>query len=151
LARPGRGHLARPFTFLTGAFSRSRGYIERILSSFNDISEQALFLKDLFEFFEMEPTIRSAPGALPAPRPIRQGFEFRHVGFAYPGSSRMVVRDIDFRLYPREKIALIGENGPAKRPWSSCLPVYDPPQEPFCSMAWTSGSTTSKTSARKSG
>jgi len=39
------------FTFLTGAFSRSRSYIERILSSFTDISEQAMFLKDLFDFF----------------------------------------------------------------------------------------------------
>src|SRR5689334_12850959 len=43
------------FTFLTGAFSRSRMYIEKILLSFSDISEQALFLKDLFEFFEMKP------------------------------------------------------------------------------------------------
>ena len=84
------------FTFLTGAFSRSRGYIERVLASFNDISEQAIFLKDLFEFFEMQPTIRSLPEAVPAPRPIRQGFEFRNVGFAYPGSSRMVVQNINF-------------------------------------------------------
>ena len=34
------------FTFLTGAFSRSRRYIEKILSGFNDISEQAVFLQD---------------------------------------------------------------------------------------------------------
>jgi ATP-binding cassette, subfamily B, bacterial len=115
------------FTFLTGAFSRSRSYIERILSSFNDISEQALFLKDLFEFFEMEPAIRSKPGALPAPRPIREGFEFRHVGFAYPGSSRMVVQDINFRLYPNEKIALIGENGAGKTTLVKLIArLYDP-------------------------
>ena len=78
------------FTFLTGAFNRSRAYIEKILSGFNDISEQAVFLKDLFEFFAMEPTIAAAPGAIPAPRPIRQGFEFRNVGFAYSDSERMV-------------------------------------------------------------
>ena len=76
------------FTFLTGAFYRSRAYIEKILSGFNDISEQAVFLKDLFDFFAMEPTHRvAAPNALPAPRPIRQGFEFRNVAFAYPGQS----------------------------------------------------------------
>ena len=73
------------FTFLTGAFSRSRSYIEKILSGFNDISEQAVFLKDLFEFFEMQPTIAAAPDAIPAPRPIRQGFEFRNVGFRLSG------------------------------------------------------------------
>ena len=43
------------FIFLTGAFSRSRRFTERILTSANDISEQAMFLKDLFEFFEMQP------------------------------------------------------------------------------------------------
>ena len=115
------------FTFLTGAFSRSRMFIEKILQSFTDISEQALYLKDLFEFFEMEPGIRSVPGALPAPRPIRAGFEFRDVGFAYPGSARMVVDHINFRLEPREKIALIGENGAGKTTLVKLLArLYDP-------------------------
>jgi len=115
------------FGFLTGAFSRSRSYIEKILQSFTDISDQALYLKDLFEFFEMQPSIRSLVGSLPAPRPIRSGFEFRNVGFAYPGSSRMVVENINFRLEAREKIALIGENGAGKTTLVKLLArLYDP-------------------------
>jgi ATP-binding cassette, subfamily B, bacterial len=115
------------FTFLTGAFSRSRSYIEKVLSSFNDISEQAVFLKDLFEFFEMEPGIASLPDAIPAPRPIRDGFEFRNVGFAYPGASRMVVQNINFRLHAAEKVALIGENGAGKTTLVKLLArLYDP-------------------------
>jgi len=115
------------FTFLTGAFSRSRSYIERILQSFTDISDQALYLKDLFEFFEMQPSIRSIAGSLPAPRPIRSGFEFRNVAFAYPGSSRMVVENINFRLEAQEKIALIGENGAGKTTLVKLLArLYDP-------------------------
>jgi len=115
------------FTFLTGAFSRSRQYIEKILQSFTDISDQALYLKDLFEFFEMEPSIRSLGSALPAPRPIRSGFEFRNVGFAYPGSTLMVVENINFRLEPQEKIALIGENGAGKTTLVKLLArLYDP-------------------------
>lgn len=96
-------------TFLTGAFSRSRGYIERILLGFTDISDQAIFLKDLFEFFAMEPSIRSKPNAIPGPRPIREGFEFRNVAFAYPGTDRRVVNNLNFRLQPLEQVALIGE------------------------------------------
>ena len=115
------------FTFLIGAFSRSRMYIEKILQSFTDISDQALYLKDLFEFFEMQPAIRSTPHALPAPRPIRDGFEFRNVGFAYPGSSHMVVENINFRLEAQEKIALIGENGAGKTTLVKLLArLYDP-------------------------
>jgi ATP-binding cassette subfamily B protein len=115
------------FTFLTGAFNRSRAYIEKILSGFNDISEQAVFLKDLFEFFAMEPTIGTVPNALPAPRPIRQGIEFRDVGFAYAGSDRMVVQNINFFLHPNEKLALIGENGAGKTTLVKLLArLYDP-------------------------
>ncbi|HTQ53365.1 MAG TPA: ABC transporter ATP-binding protein [Bryobacteraceae bacterium] len=115
------------FTFLTGAFSRSRSYIEKILQSFTDISDQALYLKDLFDFFEMEPAIRSLPNALPAPRPIRRGFEFENVSFAYPGSSRLVVENISLSLEPKEKIALIGENGAGKTTLVKLLArLYDP-------------------------
>jgi ATP-binding cassette subfamily B protein len=115
------------FTFLTGAFNRSRAYIEKILSGFNDISEQAVFLKDLFDFFAMQPTIGAAPHAIPAPRPIRQGFEFRHVGFAYAGSDRMVIQDINFTLHLDEKLALIGENGAGKTTLVKLLArLYDP-------------------------
>jgi ATP-binding cassette subfamily B protein len=115
------------FTFLTGAFNRSRAYIEKILSGFNDISEQAVFLKDLFDFFAMEPTIGAAPHALPAPRPIRQGFEFRGVGFAYAGSDHMVIQNISFILHPDEKLALIGENGAGKTTLVKLLArLYDP-------------------------
>jgi len=115
------------FTFLTNAFARSRMYIERILSGFNDISEQAIFLQDLFEFFEMQPSIRSSPMAIPAPRPISQGFEFRNVNFSYAGSDRLVVQNINFRLYPGEKVALIGENGAGKTTLVKLLArLYDP-------------------------
>ncbi|MGI8992522.1 MAG: ABC transporter ATP-binding protein [Bryobacteraceae bacterium] len=115
------------FTFLTRAFASSRGYIEKILSSFSDVSEQALYLQDLFEFFDMKPSIRSSPESLPAPRPIRVGFEFQNVGFAYPGADRLVVKNINFRLEPSEKVALVGQNGAGKTTLVKLLArLYDP-------------------------
>lgn len=115
------------FTFLTGAFYRSRTYIERILQGFNDVSEQALFLRDLFDFFAMQPRIASKPDALPAPRPVRSGFEFRNVSFAYPGADRSVLRNVNFRLEPAQKLALIGENGAGKTTLVKLLArLYDP-------------------------
>ena len=62
----------------------------------------------------MKPTIRSKPNALPAPRPIRQGFEFQDVSFRYPGSERKVLNGLNFVLRPGERVALIGENGKGK-------------------------------------
>jgi ATP-binding cassette, subfamily B, bacterial len=114
-------------TFLVGAFARSRGLIEQLFSSFNNIAEQALFIEDLFEFFRTEPSIVSKPGAIPAPRPIRSGFEFREVCFHYPGSERRVLDRISFRFDRDERIALIGENGAGKTTLVKLLArLYDP-------------------------
>src|SRR5215212_3422112 len=101
-------------TFLAAAFGRSRDLIQRLLLSASDIYEQSLYLRDLFVFFEMVPTIRSRPDAARVPVPIRQGFVFEDVGFQYPGSDRWAVRHINFSLRPGERLALVGENGAGK-------------------------------------
>jgi ATP-binding cassette subfamily B protein len=102
------------FAFLTQTFSRSQTYVERILSSFADISEDALSLGDLFEFLDMEYAVHASPTPLSVPRPFRQGFEFRRVSFAYPQSQQYVLKNLNFHLAPHDKIALVGSNGAGK-------------------------------------
>ena len=114
-------------TFLAASFSRSRDLVQRLLLSASDVFEQALYLRDLFVFFEMTPTIASAPGAPDVPSPIREGFVFEDVGFRYPGSDRWAVRNVSFRLRPGERIALVGENGAGKTTITKLLArLYDP-------------------------
>ncbi len=72
-------------TFLTGAIMQASSNIQQIFSTLSSIADQALFLTDLLAFFAMQPTIRSKPNALPAPRPIVRGFEFRKVSFCISG------------------------------------------------------------------
>ncbi len=117
-------------TFLAGSFARSRMLIEELFRRVNDVSEQALYLQDLYEFFAMRPRLETPPrdrSWLPAPRPIRQGFEFRDVGFAYPGSGRVALKEVSFRLEPGQRIALIGENGAGKTTLVKLLAgLYEP-------------------------
>jgi ATP-binding cassette subfamily B protein len=114
-------------TFLSASFRQSRDLIQRILLSTSQIYEQSLYLSDLFTFFEMRPSIVSRDGARPVPSPIRQGFEFRDVGFRYPGSDQWAVRHLSFRLGPGERLALVGENGAGKTTLTKLLArLYDP-------------------------
>jgi len=114
-------------TFLTGAIVQASSNIQLIFSTLSSIADQALFLTDLLAFFEMQPTIRSKPNALPAPRPIVRGFEFRNVSFCYPGNSRMVVDHLDLHLRAGERVALIGENGEGKTTLVKLMTrLYDP-------------------------
>ena len=59
-------------TLVTGAFARSRSIMESVVAGLVGISEQALFIKDLFDFLETTPQISSKPDALPAPRPVQR-------------------------------------------------------------------------------
>ena len=102
------------FTLLTTAIQQASSNLQQAFSTASGIADQALFLTDLIAFFEMKPTLRSKPGALPAPRQIRAGFEFRNVSFIYPGTERFVLRNFNFVLAPGERVALIGENGQGK-------------------------------------
>ena len=62
-------------TFLAGSFRRLHGLLEDLLSSFSSIAGQALYLDDLFSFFDVRPKILSPanPPALPEadPRGLR--------------------------------------------------------------------------------
>jgi ATP-binding cassette subfamily B protein len=101
-------------TFLAGALAGASGQIQMVFSTFTGIADQALFLTDLFELFSTEPKIRNAAYPLPAPRAIRDGFEFRNVSFAYPGGRKLVLDAVDLRIGSQERIALVGENGQGK-------------------------------------
>jgi ATP-binding cassette subfamily B protein len=114
-------------TFLAGAIAGASTNIQTLVSTFSRIADHSLFLSDLLEFFSTQPKIYSKPNALPGPRPIRQGFEFRNVSFLYPRKSKPVLEDVNFRLEPGERIALVGANGHGKTTIVKLLTrMYDP-------------------------
>ncbi|MGH8588118.1 MAG: ABC transporter ATP-binding protein, partial [Gammaproteobacteria bacterium] len=114
-------------TFLAAAFARSRALTERVLFTAGNIYEQGLYVRDLFDFFRMQPTIVSVPGARPVPAPIRQGLDFEDIGFQYPGSDTWALRHVNLHVGRGEKIALVGANAAGKTTLTKLLArLYDP-------------------------
>ncbi len=50
----------------------------------------------------------------PVPESLGDGIRFEHVSFAYPGSERLVLEDVDLHLAPGSVVAIVGENGAGK-------------------------------------
>lgn len=114
-------------TFLLGAIGGASTNVQAMFSTFSGIADQALYLKDLLDFFAHRPTLKLAEHPIPAPRPIRHGFEFENVSFTYPGGAEPVLRGLHLRINPGERIALIGENGQGKTTLVKLLTrLYDP-------------------------
>jgi ATP-binding cassette subfamily B protein len=114
-------------TFLAGSFRRLRNLLEGLLIGFSQVAGQALYLDDLFSFFEIQPEIVSPENPRPFPVPVRQGFTFEDVGFRYPGAERWAVRHLSFTLKSGEVLALVGENGAGKTTLVKLLArLYDP-------------------------
>jgi len=114
-------------TFLAGSFRRLRQLLEGLLVGFSQVAGQALYLDDLFSFFEIQPEIVSPPDPRPFPKPMREGVVFENVGFRYPGAERWAVRGLSFHLRPGEVLALVGENGAGKTTLVKLLArLYDP-------------------------
>ena len=114
-------------TFLSGAFRQMQQGLQSILSRFATIGESALYLQDLFDFFNIQPTIADRGGAIPFPREVRIGWEFENVSFRYPNTEKYAIRNLSFKLPAGEKVALVGENGAGKTTLVKLLArLYEP-------------------------
>lgn len=114
-------------TLLAGAIAGANNELQTVFSVFSNISEQSLFLTDMLLFLKQPARMKVNRNAVPAPRPIRDGLEFRNVAFHYPGSDRLVLKHLSFRMGMGERVALVGENGQGKTTLVKLMTrLYDP-------------------------
>ncbi|HET6826465.1 MAG TPA: ABC transporter ATP-binding protein [Amnibacterium sp.] len=91
----------------------------------------ALFAR-IFEYLDLKPAIRDAPGAVDVPVGERLGLvEFDHVSFAYPPAPGeqegiRILDDVGFTVEPGRFTALVGPSGAGKTTIGYLLPrLYD--------------------------
>lgn len=100
--------------FYTGVVSNFQNGLNGLLRNVNQIFEQSLYVKSIFEVLDLKPFVAPPdPGfrfSLRKPPTI----EFKNVDFAYPGSTKNILKNFNLVIKPGEKIAFVGENGAGK-------------------------------------
>ena len=90
--------------------------IQQLFSGVSGLFESSLFIKDLEIFLnrdelELEPVDRGGNVA-----PLSD-LRVENVWFAYPGTSRYVLRNLSLSIRAGEIVAVVGENGSGKTTW----------------------------------
>ena len=69
----------------------------------------------------------AAASDLPAPQRLAEAIRFEHVSFAYPGTDRLVIDDVNLELPAGSVVAIVGENGAGKTTLVKLLAkMYEP-------------------------
>ena len=115
-------------TFLSGSFRRLRTLLENLLIGFSQVAGQALYLDDLFSFFEIEPEIvLAAEPAAVSERRFAKASSSRTWASAIPAPSGGRCATSPSRCTAGEVLALVGENGAGKTTLVKLLArLYDP-------------------------
>ena len=100
-------------TFLAGSFNRLRNSLQAIFARFSKITESSMYLKDYFEFMDLNLSENNSAGQS-LPSQLQSEVTFENVSFKYPGAENNVLTDLSFSLKSGEKLALVGENGAGK-------------------------------------
>lgn len=122
------------YTLFTGALTAIASQVTSLISVSATIYEGTLFIDNLTSFLKEKPTVvpiipegseRDKPLTVNHGQPHTLVFE--HVSFAYPGTDRKVLNDINLTIRPGETLVLVGLNGAGKTTLLKLLTrLYDP-------------------------
>lgn len=115
------------YSLYTGALVSIASNVASLITTSTTIYEGTLFIDNLISFMKTKPNIKSS---LPVPTPVKRGshtIEFENVSFAYPGTDKLVLRNVSFRIEAGETVVLVGLNGAGKTTLIKLLTrLYDP-------------------------
>lgn len=109
------------------AFQRGQGLVRSLFSNVNQLHSNSLFLENLIEFLDLEPTIRAPATPKPFPRRIAGGVRFTDVTFRYPQTERLALDRFNLTVPAGRTVAIVGANGAGKSTLIKLLArFYDP-------------------------
>lgn len=127
LMSEGRFSLGEYATYFNAVMQFQR-FLFILLWNIAKIDQDTRYIQDLFAYLDLAKTAQSATDDAS----MEQGanvpaIQFEHVSFTYPGTEQPVLRDLNMRIRPGERVALIGENGAGKSTLAKLmLGLYQP-------------------------
>ena len=116
------------YSLYTGALTSISGTVSGLISVSATVYEGTLFIDNLISFIKTKPTvvpIKEKPE--PVTRDCAHTIEFVNVSFAYPGTDKKVLKNINLKFRPGETVVLVGLNGAGKTTFIKLLTrLYDP-------------------------
>ena len=116
------------YSLYVGALSSISSGVATLVTSTASVYEGTLFIDNMMIFMKEEVTI--VPKTEEPKKPVRHAphtIEFRNVSFAYPGTDRPVIKNINMTFHAGENIVLVGLNGAGKTTLIKLLTrLYDP-------------------------
>lgn len=101
-------------SFYTGVVSNFQNGLGGFLRNINQIFENSLYVKSIFDIIDAEPILKQAEHPVALRFKNAPKIEFKNVTFAYPDTKQKILRDFSLVINPGEKIAFVGENGAGK-------------------------------------
>jgi len=99
-------------TMLTGLVKQGQASVTSLLSAFQGLQEDVVYLENLFGFLDL-PVEDDHPEATAGPVP-GDGLRFENVSFRYPNGPRAALDAASFHLPPGTSLGIVGANGAGK-------------------------------------
>jgi ATP-binding cassette subfamily B protein len=105
-----------------GLLEQFSGQVNNVANIVNSVQQSLIGARRVFEILDAPIEVKSAPGALRAPR-LTGAVRFDRVTFAYDGIDP-VLRDIDLEVRPGQCVAILGATGAGKSVLMSLVPRF---------------------------
>lgn len=101
-------------SYYTTAITNLQNGVGGLFRNIVRLFSESLYVTSMFEVLDAEPKIQFAKNPVKLESKTPPLIEFKDVTFAYPGTSKPVLKDFNLTIKPGEKVALVGENGAGK-------------------------------------
>ncbi len=116
------------YTLYTDSLTSIAANVASLIATSATIYEGTLFIDNLISFMDEEQSVVSSAKV---PAKVNYGaphtIEFKNVSFAYPGTEKNVINNVNLKFNPGETVVLVGLNGAGKTTLIKLLTrLYDP-------------------------